>query len=221
MYNNFSENYQTTIGEYVLPHLFISWRLVVRPLLPPSLPRPPPLSPATPPPPPPRELNYAHPWPTGADFALKIIRCEDGNVIRLQLWDIAGQERFGNMTRVYFKGAVGAVVVHDINKKGPNCFDAPRRWKKELDEHVGAGGKTADGKGVPTVLLANKSDLLGDRALPTEALDKLVSEAGFYKWFDTSAKTGHNVDAAITALVEEVMRKQGVTGGSSGEVRWP
>jgi GTPase SAR1 family protein len=94
-------------------------------------------------------------WP-GADFALKIIRCEDGNVIRLQLWDIAGQERFGNMTRVYFKGAVGAIVVHDINKKGENCFDAPKRWKKELDEHVGVAGKAADGKGVPTVLLANK-----------------------------------------------------------------
>ena len=147
---------------------------------------------------------------------MKIIRCEDGNVIRLQLWDIAGQERFGNMTRVYFKGAVGAIVVHDINKKGPNCFDAPKRWKKELDEHVGVGGKAADGKGVPTVLLANKVDLL-DRAVPTEALDKLVADNGFFKWFDTSAKEGTNVDAAITTLVEEVMRCQGVTGGSSGE----
>lgn len=166
VYNNFSENYQTTIG---------------------------------------------------ADFALKIIRCEDGNVIRLQLWDIAGQERFGNMTRVYFKGAVGAIVVHDVNKKGPTCFDAPKRWKKELDEHVGAGGKPGDGKGVPTVLLANKSDLLGERAMPTEALDKVASENGFFKWFDTSAKTGHNVDSSITALVEEVMRNQGVTGGSGGE----
>jgi hypothetical protein len=29
-------------------------------------------------------------------------------------------------------------------------FDAPKRWKKELDEHVGAGGKPGDGKGVPT-----------------------------------------------------------------------
>ena len=35
-------------------------------------------------------------------------------------------------------------------------FDAPKRWKKELDEHVGVAGKAADGKGVPTVLLANK-----------------------------------------------------------------
>ena len=105
VYNNFSENYQTTIG---------------------------------------------------ADFALKIIRCEDGNVIRLQLWDIAGQERFGNMTRVYFKGAVGAIVVHDVNKTGAGSLDAPKRWKKELDEHVGQAGRAADGKGVPTLLLANK-----------------------------------------------------------------
>lgn len=92
----------------------------------------------------------------GADFALKIIRCEDGNVIRLQLWDIAGQERFGNMTRVYFKGAVGAIVVHDVNKTGAGSLDAPKRWKKELDEHVGQAGRAADGKGVPTLLLANK-----------------------------------------------------------------
>ncbi len=43
----------------------------------------------------------------GVDFALKVIEHgdgeEEGSRIRLQLWDIAGQERFGNMTRVYYR----------------------------------------------------------------------------------------------------------------------
>lgn len=160
----------------------------------------------------------------GADFALKIIRCKDGNVIRLQLWDIAGQERFGNMTRVYFKGAVGAIVVHDINKqrKDPETsFDDPRRWKKELDDHVGRDSRTpraSDTAGVPTVLLANKVDMWpAGSALPRKELDDFAKECGFFQWCETSAKSGFKVDDAITMLVEEVMRTQGVSGQSKDE----
>ena len=51
-------------------------------------------------------------WPTfsrrstvGVDFYLKIININERLDIRVQLWDIAGQDRFSQMTRAYFKGA--------------------------------------------------------------------------------------------------------------------
>ena len=49
----------------------------------------------------------------GVDFQLKILRFSDDLDIRLQLWDIAGQERFSSMIRAYYGKAVGAVVCFD------------------------------------------------------------------------------------------------------------
>ena len=45
-----------------------------------------------------------------------------------------GQERFGNMTRVYYKEAVGAFIVFDVTRV--NTFDAVQKWKKDIDEKV-------------------------------------------------------------------------------------
>jgi GTPase SAR1 family protein len=85
-------------------------------------------------------------------------------------------------------------------------FDAPKRWKKELDEHVGVAGKAATGTGVPTVLLANKCDMLGDRAIPKEALDKVADESGFFKWFETSAKTGPLARSSLQFILHRALR---------------
>jgi Ras-related protein Rab-32 len=68
----------------------------------------------------------------------------------LQLWDIAGQERFGNMTRVYYKEAVGAFVVFDVTRL--STFEAVQMWKSDLDNKV----LLPNGKPIPAVLLANK-----------------------------------------------------------------
>lgn len=46
----------------------------------------------------------------------------------------AGQERFGNMTRVYYKEAVGAFVVFDATRTEP--LEAVRKWKIDLDSKV-------------------------------------------------------------------------------------
>lgn len=86
----------------------------------------------------------------GVDFALKVIQWSPDTVVRLQLWDIAGQERFGNMTRVYYKEAVGALVVFDVTRI--STFDGVSKWKADIDEKV----RLPDGSKIPVVLLANK-----------------------------------------------------------------
>ena len=49
----------------------------------------------------------------GVDFSLKILQYNENLEVRLQLWDIAGQERFSSMTRAYYRGTMGALLVFD------------------------------------------------------------------------------------------------------------
>ncbi|XP_052702360.1 ras-related protein Rab-32B-like isoform X2 [Crassostrea angulata] len=58
----------------------------------------------------------------GVDFALKLVNWSDNTKINLQLWDIAGHERFGHMTRVYYKYAIAAIIVFDLSR--PATFDS-------------------------------------------------------------------------------------------------
>lgn len=53
----------------------------------------------------------------GVEFASKIIKVGTGarrKRIKLQLWDTAGTERFRSVSRSYYRGAAGAVLVYDL-----------------------------------------------------------------------------------------------------------
>ena len=74
-----------------------------------------------------------------ADFSTKSLTVFSGTErsqeVKLQIWDIAGQERLGNqLTRVYYKDAVGAIIVYDISQ--PKTFETVGRWKNELDKVI-------------------------------------------------------------------------------------
>jgi GTPase SAR1 family protein len=64
--------------------------------------------------------------------------------------DIGGQERFGNMTGVYYRDAVGCIVVYDLSR--PTTFEGVSKWKTDLDNRV----QLPDGNRLPCILLANK-----------------------------------------------------------------
>lgn len=61
-----------------------------------------------------------------------------------------GQDRFGNMTRVYYKDSHGAVIVFDATR--PDTYMGAVRWKNDLDSKI----SLANGKPVPAILVANK-----------------------------------------------------------------
>ncbi|KAM6968680.1 ras-related protein Rab-32 [Tautogolabrus adspersus] len=136
----------------------------------------------------------------GVDFALKTIEWDRSTVVRLQLWDIAGQERFKKMSRVYYKGAMGALVVFDISDS--STLEAASEWKQDLDSQV----CLESGRPVPAVLLANKCDLTGKDSDVEGSLDCFCTDNSFTGWFETSAKENVNIDEAFAFLVKQMMR---------------
>ena len=73
-----------------------------------------------------------------------------GKCLKSLLLFNVGQERFGNMTRVYYKEAVGAFIVFDVTRV--STFEAVQKWKNDLDSKV----HLPDCSPIPCVLLANK-----------------------------------------------------------------
>ncbi|XP_065843943.1 ras-related protein Rab-38-like [Oscarella lobularis] len=136
----------------------------------------------------------------GVDFALKVLNWDQSTLVRLQLWDIAGQERYGNMTRVYYKEAVGAFIVFDVTRAA--TFEAVQKWKNDLDSKV----TLPNGKPVPCVLLANKCDQAKEGLVNSKPqMDEYCREKGFVDWYETSAKENVNIDDAAKSLVTKIL----------------
>ena len=146
----------------------------------------------------------------GVDFALKVLQWDAHTTVRLQLWDIAGQERFGNMTRVYYKEAVGAFVVFDVTRS--STFEAVKKWKADIDAKVMIPGTTD--QPIPVVLLANKIDLVNAAegwGKSKAEMEQFCLDHGFVAWFETSAKDDVQIDGAANKLVATILEKVTVT----------
>jgi Ras-related protein Rab-32 len=153
----------------------------------------------------PSSLRYVHNFfsghhktTVGVDFHLKQLIVND-KTVRLQLWDIAGQDRFSAINKVYYKDAVGAFLVYDLSRS--TTFDGVAKWKEEIDSKV----FLPNNQPIPVVLLANKNDL-ENVTVDANKLDAYCKEHNYAGWFDTSAKTNVNIDKAAKFLVEHILQ---------------
>eukprot|EP01130_Rhizamoeba_saxonica_P005495 TRINITY_DN2193_c0_g2_i1.p1 TRINITY_DN2193_c0_g2~~TRINITY_DN2193_c0_g2_i1.p1 ORF type:complete len:152 (+),score=36.32 TRINITY_DN2193_c0_g2_i1:468-923(+) len=119
----------------------------------------------------------------------------------MQLWDIAGQERFGTMTRVYYKDAAGAILVFDITDR--SSFDAVEQWRQDLYD------KLYRDQDIPMILLANKADMINENtpaAVTDEEIDDYCNSRHFVGWYTCSAKDGVGVNDSIENLLERMLQ---------------
>lgn len=115
-----------------------------------------------------------------------------GKQIKLQIWDTAGQESFRSITRSYYRGATGALLVYDISRR--DTFNHLTRWLDEARQH-------ANPKMV-IMLIGNKSDL-EKREVSYEEGEKFAQENGLI-FLETSAKTAQNVEEAFLKTAQKI-----------------
>ncbi|XP_021912816.1 ras-related protein Rab-7L1-like [Zootermopsis nevadensis] len=143
----------------------------------------------------------------GVDFALKVVKWSETQTVKLQLWDVAGQERFTWMTRVYYKDSRGCVIMFDLTNR--NSFVNTVKWKRDVDSKC----RLPDGSPIPCLLLANKCDLR-QRQVDQLEIEEFYKEFNFIGWTETSAKEGLMVNDAMKFLVDVMMRQDGTDGAA-------
>ena len=143
-------------------------------------------------------LNYIQ--TLGMDFKIKMVKLQNSEEIRVKLTDTAGQERFGSLSSNYLKKANGILLVHDITSR--ESFEALNNWADEIKE------KSKSDEARPIILIGNKLDLEGNRCISKEEGENFAkNNCGGINFYETSCKTGENVENAINDLVSQVYNK--------------
>jgi len=147
-------------------------------------------------------FHTEHDLTIGVEFGTRIMDI-DGKVLKLQIWDTAGQESFRAITQNYYRKAHGCLLCYDITRRA--TFEHLTGWLDEVRQH--SGGELV------IMLVGNKCDLEERRAVTYEEGRKFAEENGLF-FLETSAKTAENVDEAFlkTAQVIYDKIKKGVPG---------
>ncbi|XP_010122439.1 PREDICTED: ras-related protein Rab-2A, partial [Chlamydotis macqueenii] len=108
----------------------------------------------------------------------------------------AGQESFRSITRSYYRGAAGALLVYDITRR--DTFNHLTTWLEDARQHSNSN--------MVIMLIGNKSDLESRREVKKEEGEAFAREHGLI-FMETSAKTASNVEEAFINTAKEIYEK--------------
>ena len=128
------------------------------------------------------------------DYKIKNYELENGNIIRLYIWDTAGQDRFRSITSNYYKGADGIILIYDITKQ--ETFNNVRNWITSIKEEAPAK--------VVLILVGNKVDDEKNRTVPQSEGEKIADEYNL-PFLECSAKSDINVTETFDVLIKKIV----------------
>ena len=123
----------------------------------------------------------------------------DNKMVRIKIWDTAGQERYKSLTKGFFRNAQGIMIVYDVTNS--ETFENLKYWIQSIKTQM-----ESEIDKIPVIIIGNKVDS-EEREIKIEEA-QLFSKNQNYPYFETSAKTGLNIDDTIRFLVSEVINKK-------------
>ena len=129
----------------------------------------------------------------GLDYRLKTLTLKSGKKVKLQIWDTAGQDRFRTITKNYYKGAHGIILIYDVTNT--DTYDNVENWISQIKEEASPN--------VVIYLVGNKVDMEDKRKVTTEEGQKVADENNL-PFIETSAKSDINVNETFDNLVEKM-----------------
>jgi small GTP-binding protein len=149
------------------------------------------------------ENNYIE--TLGADFSYREFSYQS-YLLKVSIWDLAGQEEYLRIQPQYFYGARGALLVYDMNDE--KTIERLPYWMEKFVD-------LTDGSGNSVIILGNKSDLVQHASAKFEKQKIKIQQmiANFSKeitidYMMTSALDGVNVNNAFEGLVINCLNYQ-------------
>ena len=141
-----------------------------------------------------KSFQDAHLSTIGLDYRLRTMTLKNNKTIKLQIWDTAGQDRFRAITKNYYKGANGIILIYDVTNS--QTFENVKNWITQIKEEAS--------KNVVIYLAANKIDVADDLKVITPEEGQKMADEYQMPFFETSAKEGININEIFEDIVEKV-----------------
>lgn len=119
-----------------------------------------------------------------------------GTKYSLAIWDIAGQEKLESLRTSYLEGAHAAILIFDVTNR--DSFKNINNWLNDL---IKVAGK------IPFILVGNKIDLVEEIKVTSDEGEKLATQIKAINFYETSAKTGQNVNEIFEEISNAVHNK--------------
>ena len=129
----------------------------------------------------------------GLGYRLKAMKLKKGKNIKLQIWDTAGQDRFRAITKNYYKGSHGIILLYDVTNL--QSFENIKSWINQIREEASPN--------VVIYLVGCKIDLEEERKVTKKDGEKLAEELGL-PFLEASGKSGINVNEVFDDIVERI-----------------
>jgi small GTP-binding protein len=139
----------------------------------------------------------------GADFASKDMKFEDDLNVKLQIFDLAGQDSYIAARKSFYKGGQAAFLVFDV--QDPETLTNLSTW---IEDSL----RNSENSIQTFVALGNKADLADTRQvspkMAVEFLQSMVAKHGLtFYYMDTSAKSGLNIEIAFDIMARRLLNK--------------